>query len=65
MNKKTIITILLAPDGWESAVVRDFGLYSLPECLLLGSDGMINATPTNIDNAVRTIEAIYNERLQR
>lgn len=58
-------TNLLAPDGWESAVVRDFGLYSLPECLLLSSDGMINATPTNIDNAVRTIEAIYNERLQR
>lgn len=60
-QQKMAWTNLLAPGGWDSPVVQAFGLHALPECLLLNRDGIINGAPTNIDSAVRTVEALHDE----
>ncbi|MBQ6064788.1 MAG: AhpC/TSA family protein [Prevotella sp.] len=43
-------TNLLAADGWKDSVVRDFGICSLPETVIIGKDGSIVATPKNMDD---------------
>ena len=42
-------TNLLAPNGWSHPIIKSFGLYSLPEMVLVGVDGFIVASPTNLE----------------
>ena len=42
-------TNFLAPDGWASQAVSDFGITTLPETVLIGKDGTIVGVPRNMD----------------
>jgi hypothetical protein len=42
-------TNLLAPYGWSHPIIKSFGLCSLPEMVLVGVDGFIVASPTNLE----------------
>lgn len=52
-------TNLFAPNGWDSSVVRDFGINALPETVLIGIDGFINDTPMNMDDLEKSLKELW------
>ena len=53
-------TNLLAPNGWAHPIIKSFGLCSLPEVVLVGIDGYIVDSPTNLEELKRILKEQFD-----